>query len=144
MVYLLLKLKYLEIEYKNQYIYIHTHRIHHLHQPTGHRPNQPRSHPARRDQADRLHEPAPHGMEDVRSRVPCTAPILTPRSRNEPTRLDRVNLPRTPHVTQPFFLVVQSFYYIVNYFTITNSANFARVNSAILSHILEIISQSFS
>jgi hypothetical protein len=43
-----------------------------------------------------------------------------PCAKNEPTRPDRAATPRT-HMTQPFFVVDQSFYYIVSHFTIMNS-----------------------
>jgi hypothetical protein len=43
-----------------------------------------------------------------------------PRAKTEPTRPDLADRPRVLHVTQPFFVVVQSFYYIVSHFTITN------------------------
>jgi hypothetical protein len=46
--------------------------------------------------------------------------------------------PARAHVTRLFFIVAQSFYYIISHFTITNSTTFTRVNSIILSHILEI------
>jgi hypothetical protein len=144
MVYLLLKLKYLEIEYKNQYIYIYTHTVYITYT------SQLATDRINRDRTPRVVIESIGSTSQPRAGWRTCAPACparrrsTPRSRNEPTRLDRVDLPRMPHVTQPFFLVVHSFYYIVNYFTITNSANFARVNSAILSHILEIFSQSFS
>jgi hypothetical protein len=105
--------------------------VYHLDQSIGHRLNQSRLHLACLDRVDRLCKPAARGMEDAHARAPWTAP----RSRNTPTRLDR---PRAPHVTRLFFIVAQSFYYIISHFTITNSTNFTRVNSIILSHILEI------
>jgi hypothetical protein len=97
----------------------------------------------------------PHGMEAVRAHAALTERIGSvsqphagrrPRSPTRPDRVDQLRAPRpsrhalielqpcSPRVlcmTQPFFLVDQSFYY-------NELSHFIRVNSTILSHILDI------
>jgi hypothetical protein len=60
----------------------------------------------------------------------------------ESTRVDR---PCTHHdpMRQPFSVVAQSFYYVVSHFYYNELSHFARVNSTILSYILEMFTQSF-
>jgi hypothetical protein len=102
------------------------------------------------------------GPKPAHAHTPLTKPIGSARHNRSicSTRPDRVDWPACACAltTQSFFIVAQSFYYIVNHFAVINwtilfhwtqsffyrkRIHFARVNSTILSESLKISAQSF-
>jgi hypothetical protein len=97
-------------------IYIYRNTIHHLDQPTGQSTEPGARAPER---IRRRTEPARAYMSRPPPGEPNASAYL---DRGDESMIESIGPARTrPHVTQPFFGVVQSFYYIISHFTAMNS-----------------------